>query len=82
MASYSSSDLAKLFSGDDDSFRDDVLDEVTSEKLFDEIYADGSDNSRLALLARLIEPEKDRLLALARTSQGTIAPSSSLIRYM
>lgn len=82
MASYSSSDLAKLFSGGDDSFRKDVLDEATSESLFDEIYSDTSDNTRLALLARLIEPEKDRLLALARTSQGTIAPSASLIRYM
>lgn len=82
MASYSSSDLAKLFSGGDDSFRKDVLDEATSESLFDEIYSDNSDNTRLALLARLIEPEKDRLLALARTSQGTIAPSASLIRYM
>jgi hypothetical protein len=82
MASYSSSDLAKLFSGNDDSFRDDVLSEVTSEELFDELYDSNEDKERLALLARIIEPEKDRLLALARTAQGTIAPAGKLISYM
>ncbi|NCU54566.1 MAG: hypothetical protein EBW57_00650, partial [Candidatus Fonsibacter ubiquis] len=63
MASYSSSDLAKLFSGGEDSFRKDVLSDVTSEALFDELYGSDDAQDRLELLARIIEPEKDRLLA-------------------
>ncbi len=82
MASYSSSDLAKLFSGDKDSFREDVLSDVTSEELFDELYGSNDTQDRLELLARIIEPEKDRLLALARTAQGTIAPPSKLVSFM
>ncbi len=82
MASYSSSDLAKLFSGTQDSFRKDVLDETTYEGLTDELYKDESDNARLALLSRIIEPEKDRLLALARVAQGTLAAPGRVISYM
>lgn len=82
MASYSSSDLAKLFSGNQDSFRKDVLDEVTYEGLSDTLFKDDSDNTRLALLARIVEPEKDRLLALARVAQGTMAAPGRVASYM
>jgi hypothetical protein len=82
MASYSSSDLIKLFSGNEDSFRKDVLSDVTSESLFDELYDSNADTERLALLARIIQPEKDRLLALARTAQGTVTPANKLTSYM
>lgn len=80
--SYSASDLAALFSGGDDSFRDDVLDEVTSEKLLDELYADSSDSSKLALWSRLLDATKDDLLALASASRKTISPTQSVGSYL
>lgn len=81
MASYSSADLAKLFAGNDDSFRKDVLSEVTSEKLLDQLYDSNSDTDRQELLGRIIEPTKDELLELARIAQGTVTPTSDLIKW-
>lgn len=82
MASYDSSALIKLLSGATDSFRKDVLDEATYKNLRDELYKDESDNSRLTLLARMVEPEKDRLLALARVAQGTVAAPGHTVSYL
>jgi len=76
-SSYSSSDLAKLFSGGKDSFREDVLDEVTSEKLFDELYQDTSDATRLALWNRLLDATKDDLLKSATVSRMTGSPTQA-----
>lgn len=81
-ASYSSSDLAKLFSGGKDSFREDVLDEATSEKLLDQLYADTSDNSRLDLWNRLLDATKDDLLKAASASRMTISPTQAAGAYL
>lgn len=80
--SYSSSDLAKLFSGGKDSFREDVLDEATSEKLLDQLYADTSDNSRLDLWNRLLDATKDDLLKAASASRMTISPTQAAGEYL
>jgi hypothetical protein len=76
-ASYSASSLAKLFSGAKDSFREDVLDEATSEKLLDELYSDTSDSSRLDLWNRLLDATKDDLLKTAAASRLTISPTQA-----
>lgn len=81
-ASYSSSDLAKLFSGGKDSFREDVLDEATSEELLDQLYADTSDNSRLDLWNRLLDATKDDLLKTASASRMTISPTPAAGAYL
>lgn len=81
-SSYSASDLAKLFSGDKDSFREDVLDEVTSEKLLDELYRDTSDSTRLDLWNRLLDATKDDLLKSAAASRMTISPSQAVGSYV
>ena len=80
--SYSSSDLAKLFSGGKDSFREDVLDEATSEKLLDQLYADTSDTSQLTLWNRLLDATKDDLLKAASASRRTISPTQAAGSYL
>lgn len=80
--SYSSSDLAKLFSGGKDSFREDVLDEATSEKLLDQLYADTSDASQLTLWNRLLDATKDDLLKAASASRLTISPTQATGSYL
>lgn len=79
---YSSSDLAKLFSGSDDSFRGDVLDEVTSERLLDELYRDTSDSNTLALWGRILDATKDDLLKSAAASRMTISPTGAAGSYL
>jgi hypothetical protein len=81
-SSYSSSDLAKLFSGGKDSFREDVLDEATSEKLLDQLYADTSDSSRLNLWNRLLDATKDYLLNPASASRLTVSPTQAAGSYL
>lgn len=81
-SSYSSADLAKLFSGGKDSFREDVLDEATSEKLLDQLYADTSDSSRLDLWNRLLDATKDELLKTASASRLTISPTQAAGTYL
>jgi hypothetical protein len=81
--SYSSSDLAKLFSGGKDSFLEDVLDETTSEKLLDQLYADSSDGiGRLDLWSRVLDATKDDLLNLASASRRTISPTQTSDSYL
>jgi hypothetical protein len=82
-SSYSSSDLVKLFSGGKDSFREDVLDETTSEKLLDQLYADSSDGiGRLDLWSRVLDATKDDLLNLASASRRTISPTQTSDSYL
>lgn len=81
-SSYSSSDLAKLFSGGKDSFREDVLDEVTSEKLLDELYQDTSDATQMALWNRILDATKDDLLKLATVSRRTVSPTQAGDSYV
>lgn len=82
-SSYSSADLAKLFSGGKDSFREDVLDEATSEKLLDQLYADSSDGvGRLDLWSRILDATKDDLLKTASASRMTISPTQAAGTYL
>ena len=71
-----------LFSGDKDSFREDVLDEVTSENLFDELYRDTSDTTRLDLWNRILDATKDDLLKSAAASRMTISPGQAVGSYV
>lgn len=81
-SSYSASDLVKLFSGGKDSFRSDVLDEVTSENLLDELSTDTSDATRLDLWNRLLDATKDDLLKTASASRMTISPTQAAGSYV
>lgn len=81
-SNYSASDLVKLFSGGKDSFRSDVLDEVTSENLLDELNTDTSDATRLDLWNRLLDATKDDLLKTASVSRMTISPTQAAGSYV
>lgn len=81
-SSYTASDLVKLFSGDKDSFREDVLDEVTSEDLLKELRKDTSDATRLDLWNRLLDATKDDLLKSASASRLTISPTQAVGSYV
>lgn len=81
-SNYSASDLVKLFSGGKDSFRSDVLDEVTSENLLDELSTDTSDATRLDLWNRLLDATKDDLLKTASASRMTISPTQAAGSYV
>lgn len=69
MASYAAKDLVTALTGEIPSYREELL---TSKDLLKEVYNASDDNE---LLARIINPLKDELLAKAYTDRALIGGS-------